>query len=75
LLAKIKPAVAAAYIGDRTSKNYAFIDAVTRKNVDITIANIRKDSSMLAELVSKGKIKMAGAMYNLDTGVVDFFNS
>jgi hypothetical protein len=30
---------------------------------------------MLAEHVSKGKIKMAGAMYNLDTGVVDFFNS
>jgi hypothetical protein len=41
--------------------------------VDITIANIRKGSSVLTELESNGTIKMAGAMYNLYTGVVDFF--
>jgi carbonic anhydrase len=74
LLAKIKPAVAATtYTGERTSKNYTFVDAVARKNVEITIANIRKDSPVLTEMESNGAIKMAGAMYNLETGVVDFF--
>ena len=74
LLAKIKPAVAATmYTGKRTSKNYAFVDAVARKNVEITMANIRKDSPVLAEMESNGAIKIAGAMYNLETGVVDFF--
>ncbi len=74
LLAKIRPAVAATtYTGERTSKNYAFVDAVARKNVDITIANIRKDSPVLAQMESNGAIKIAGAMYNLETGVVDFF--
>jgi carbonic anhydrase len=74
LLAKIKPAVAATtYTGERTSKNYAFVDAVARKNVEMTMANIRKDSPVLAELESNGAIKIAGAMYNLETGVVDFF--
>jgi carbonic anhydrase len=74
LLAKIKPAVAATtYTGERTSKNYAFVDAVARKNVEITMADIRKGSSVLAELESTGAIKIAGAMYNLETGVVDFF--
>jgi carbonic anhydrase len=74
LLAKIKPAVATtAYTGDRTSKNYAFVDAVARKNVEITLANIRKDSPVLAEMESSGAIKLAGAMYNIETGVVDFF--
>jgi carbonic anhydrase len=74
LLAKIKPAVAeTAYTGDRASKNYAFVDAVARKNVEITIGNIRKDSPVLAEMESNGAIKIAGAMYNLETGVVDFF--
>jgi carbonic anhydrase len=74
LLAKIKPAVAATtYTGERTSKNYAFVDAVARKNVEITMAAIRKDSPVLAEMESKGAIKIAGAMYNLETGVVDFF--
>jgi carbonic anhydrase len=74
LLAKIKPAVAAVtYTGERTSKNYAFVDAVARKNVEITIANIRKESPVLAEMESNGAIKVAGAMYDLQTGVVDFF--
>jgi carbonic anhydrase len=74
LLAKIKPALAATtYAGERTSKNYAFVDAVARKNVEITMANIRKDSPVLAEMESKGTIKIAGAMYNLETGVMDFF--
>jgi carbonic anhydrase len=74
LLAKIKPAVAAtSYTGERTSKNYAFVDAVARKNVEITMADIRKDSPVLAEMESSGAIKIAGAMYNLETGVVDFF--
>ena len=74
LLAKIKPAVAAtAYTGERTSNNYGFVDAVARKHVELTIASIRKDSPVLAEMESKGAIKMAGAMYNLETGVADFF--
>jgi carbonic anhydrase len=76
LLAKIKPAVAATpYTGDRTSKNYPFVDAVARKNVEMTIANIRKDSPVLTQMESNGTIKIAGAMYNLETGVVDFFKS
>jgi carbonic anhydrase len=74
LLAKIKPAITATnYTGERTSKNYTFVDAVARKNVEITIANIRKDSSVLAVMETNGAIKIAGAMYNLETGVVDFF--
>jgi carbonic anhydrase len=74
LLAKIKPAVAATtYSGERTSKNYAFVDAVARKNVEITIASIRKNSPVLVDMESSGGIKIAGAMYSLETGVVDFF--
>jgi carbonic anhydrase len=74
LLAKIKPAIdATAYTGERSAKNYGFVDAVARKNVEMTVAEIRKDSPVLAGLEAKGGIKMAGAMYNLDTGAVEFF--
>ena len=73
LLAKIKPAVqATTYSGDRTAQNYAFVNAVARKNVELTVANIRKDSPVLAELESKGSIKITGAIYNLETGAVEF---
>jgi carbonic anhydrase len=73
LLAKIRPAVEATqYSGERTAKNYAFVDAVARKNVELTIAKIREQSPVLRELESSGSIKIAGSMYNLETGVVDF---
>ena len=73
LLAKIKPAVDATQTtGERTSKNYAFVDAVGRKNVEMTVANIRKNSPVLAGMESSGTIKIAGSMYNLKTGAVDF---
>jgi carbonic anhydrase len=61
LLAKIKPAVAAtSYTGERTSKNSEFVDAVARKNVEITMADIRKDSPVLAAMESAGAIKISG---------------
>jgi carbonic anhydrase len=41
--------------------------------VEMTIADIRKGSPVLAEMEAKGTIKIAGAMYSLETGVVDFF--
>jgi carbonic anhydrase len=74
LLAKIKPAVEATrYSGARTSSNYAFVDAVARTNVDMTMTQIREQSPVLRELESAGAIKIAGAMYSLDTGAVEFF--
>lgn len=74
LLDKIKPAVQATnYSGERSAKNYAFVDAVARTNVQITMDNVRKNSAVLANLESKGTIKIAGAMYNLETGAVEFF--
>jgi carbonic anhydrase len=76
LLAKIRPAVeATTYTGERSSKNYDFVDAVARKNVDMTIANIRKNSPVLAGMESSGAIKIAGAMYSLQTGVVEFIGA
>ena len=74
LLAKIKPAVKATkFKGEQSSKNAAFVDAVAQKNVELTIGEIRKKSAVLAELESKGAIKIAGSMYNLETAIVDFF--
>jgi carbonic anhydrase len=73
LLAKIRPAVAAtAYGGERSSQNYAFVDAVARKNVELTIEGIRKDSPVLAAMEGSGAVRIAGAMYDLQRGTIDF---
>jgi carbonic anhydrase len=74
LLAKIRPAVEATqYQGERSAKNYGFVDAVARKNVELTMADIRRRSAVLADLETSRAIKIVGAMYHLETGVVDFF--
>jgi carbonic anhydrase len=73
LLSKIRPAVEATrYTGERSSKNYAFVDAVARENVVMTIANVRQRSPVLRDLESARTIKIAGAMYNLETGAIEF---
>jgi carbonic anhydrase len=75
LLAKIRPAVEATrYDGERTSKNETFVNAVARKNVELTIAGIREKSSLLNELENKGSIKIVGGMYSLDIARVEFFS-
>jgi carbonic anhydrase len=75
LLAKIRPAVeATAFKGDRSSKNLAFGDTVAVKNVELTIDSIRGNSAVLRDLESMQAIKIAGAMYNLETGKVEFLS-
>jgi carbonic anhydrase len=75
LLAKIKPAVEATiYTGERTSKNYTFVDAVARKNVELSMSQILKSSPVLTELHASHEVLVMGAMYNIETAVVDFFS-
>jgi carbonic anhydrase len=49
------------------------VDAVARTNVEMTVSGIRSDSPVLAALEESGAIKITGAIYNLETGAVDFF--
>ncbi|TKB88691.1 MAG: twin-arginine translocation signal domain-containing protein [Nitrospira sp.] len=75
LLEKIRPAVEATqYDGERTSKNDAFVNAVARKNVELTIAGIRAKSPLLKELETKGSIKIVGTMYDLGTAGIEFIS-
>jgi len=74
LLAKLQPAIqATTYTGKRTADNVEFVDAVARRNVELTMANIRKHSQVIAELEQAGAVKIAGAFYDLKTGAVEFF--
>ena len=63
LLDKIKPAVQATeYAGERSSKNYEFVDAVAKTNVRLALEELRRRSEVLAGLEKEGKIKVSGSM-------------
>jgi carbonic anhydrase len=73
LLERIRPAVeATTFAGERTAENYAFVDAVAATHVALTVAAISERSEVLAGLVREGKLKVLGAMYDLETGALRF---
>ena len=76
MLNKIKPAVNAVEnpkeAAARTSSNLDFVNEVARKNVELTLEAIRDGSEVLAEMETKGEIKLIGAMYDVATGKVSF---
>ena len=55
---------------DRSSKNADLLERLNHQNVKQTIADIRNQSPTLNALESEGKIKIVGANYNVETGVV-----
>lgn len=76
LLNKIKPAIALETETkvNRTGKNLEFVQNVTKNNITLTVEKIRKESTILSEMESAGEIKIIGALYDLETGVVEFFD-
>ena len=81
MLDKIQPAVEGvaepSSPADRTSANIDFVNEVAKKNVELTIANIRKRSQVLADLESHPdpdvRIQIVGGMYDICDGSVTFY--
>ncbi|MDO6595722.1 carbonic anhydrase family protein [Oceanihabitans sp. 2_MG-2023] len=77
LIEKIDPAVKAVTEPKdeslRNSKNLAFVDEVSKKNVELTIDRIHAESPILTEMEKNGEIKIVGAMYDINTGAVNFY--
>ena len=77
LIEKITPAVNAVTEPKdkslRNSKNSDFVDEVSKKNVKLTIDRIHAESPILTEMEKKGEILIVGAMYDINTGAVDFY--
>lgn len=75
MLSKIQPAIEKVeYDGDRTSSNEEFVHMVCESNVKHTIEQIRTRSSILKEMEDAGEIKIVGAVYDMETGVVEYLD-
>lgn len=77
MLSKIKPAVDAVTeptnATQRHSKNSRFVDAVSKKNMELSIERIHAESPILSEMEKNGEIMIVGGMYDTNTGIVAFF--
>ncbi len=75
LLNKIQPAIASekTVTADRNGSNSEFVNKVTDIHVQLTIDRIRRESPIIAELEEQGSIKIIGGIYDVETGLVTFF--
>jgi carbonic anhydrase len=76
MLENIKPAVESisGYEGRKSSENPEFVHMVAEKNVRLTVEDVRKRSTILKEMEDAGDIKIVGALYDMDTGEIDFLD-
>ena len=77
LLAKLQPAVyqeKETKIDLRNSHNNSFVENVATINVKRNVINIIERSFILEQLVESGEIGVIGAMYNIETGKVEFYD-
>lgn len=74
LLNKIQPAIYAeqSVTENRSGSNPEFVKKVTDLHVGMTIERIRRESPIITQLESEGAIRIVGAMYDIETGLVTF---
>lgn len=78
LLAKLQPAIyqerTVTEPDQRTSKNREFVENVARINVIRSVQSIVDRSFILEQLIEEEKIGVIGAMHDLDSGMVEFYD-
>ncbi|MDQ3142749.1 MAG: carbonic anhydrase family protein [Bacteroidota bacterium] len=67
LVNQIKPAIT----GDKSNPDL-MVDETAKQNVRMTIADILKQSPVISELVTNGRVKIVGAFYDITSGQVSF---
>jgi carbonic anhydrase len=75
LIHKIKPAVDAVQAKESilaSGDNEAFVQKVADTNVRLAVQLIRTKSPLLSAMEASGEIAIVGAMYDVETGKVEF---
>lgn len=75
LLSKLQPAVYEEKTtrDNRDSSNAEFVENVAQINVKRSVKSIIERSFILEQMVESGEVGVVGAMYNIDTGTVEFY--
>lgn len=75
LLEKVKPAIHAetTITVNRSASNSEFVEKVAALNVILTMNKILEKSPLLKDMIENDEIALIGGMYNVDNGIVEFY--
>ena len=74
IVERIRPSVARLFDGGHVSDAASLRRAAMRLNVMASAAHLRSDSEILARLIADDGLLIVGAEYDVETGLVDFFD-
>ena len=72
---RIRPSVEALLATDLRHNAEALVDLAVRSNVRASVNHLRHGSEILERLIEKNGLRVVGAEYSLETGLVDFFET
>ncbi len=71
----IAPQTRAEFEGLDSKKQSDFITEVARRNVMHSVQRILEQSRTIKQVVEEGRVEVFGAMYDIETGRIDFFRN
>ncbi len=71
---RIRPSVEGLLATELRHDSEALVQHAVRANIRASANQVRHGSEVLEELIEKGRVRVVGAEYSLETGVVDFFD-
>jgi carbonic anhydrase len=69
---KIGPPVERLIAGDRDQAPEGLVANAVRENVRHSIATLKENSAMISSMVGNDRLRVVGAEYSLQTGIVEF---
>ncbi len=74
IVERIRPSVLGLLHTDLRRDPSALLDAAVRANIRASANQLRHGSEVLENLIARASLKVVGAHYSLESGVVDFFD-
>jgi carbonic anhydrase len=71
---RVRPSVEGLLSTELRHDREALMEQAVRANVRVTAGHLRNGSEILEQLIHTDGLKVVGAEYSLETGVVDFFD-
>ena len=72
---RIRPAVEPVMAHHEMGEGEAVLRESVRANIRASVEHLARGSRILEALIARGELRVAGAEYSVETGVVEFFDS
>lgn len=72
---RVRPAVEGVLATDPGREPRALLEQAIRANIRVSVDHLRHGSELLEQLIRDEGLRVVGAEYSLETGVVDFFDT